>query len=119
MNNMTNVWLNRLQYLDNTPPNNTNRNRMYNFNYGMYDEEQFRIRYRLAKDGFREILNIIAPAISGHNERGNPIPHTAFVDINYVIMHLVRFSRHVETCVTYLNRLQVELLNAYLRQLLA
>ena len=47
---------------------------MYNFNYEMYDEEQFRIRYRLTKDSFREILNIIAPAISGHNERGNPIP---------------------------------------------
>ena len=47
---------------------------MYNFNYEMFDEEQFQIRYRLTKDGFREILNIIAPAISGHNERGNPIP---------------------------------------------
>ena len=74
MNNMANVWLNRLQHLDNIPPNNTNRNRMYNFNYEMFDEEQFQIRYRLTKDGFREILNIIAPAISGHNERGNPIP---------------------------------------------
>jgi hypothetical protein len=40
----------------------------------MYDEEQFRIRFRLTKDGFWEILNIIGPAISGDNGRSNPIP---------------------------------------------
>ena len=40
----------------------------------MYDEEQFRIRFRLTKDGFRVILNIIEEDISAHNERGNPIP---------------------------------------------
>ena len=39
----------------------------------MYDEEQFRSRFRLTKDGFREILNIIEEDISAHNERGNPI----------------------------------------------
>ena len=40
----------------------------------MYDEEQFRSRFRLTKDGFWEILNIIEADISAHNERGNPIP---------------------------------------------
>jgi hypothetical protein len=44
------------------------------WNYEMYDEEQFRIRFRLTKDGFWEILNIIGPAISGDNGRSNPIP---------------------------------------------
>ena len=40
----------------------------------MYDEEEFWSRFRLTKDGFREILNIIVPAISAHNyERGNLI----------------------------------------------
>ena len=40
----------------------------------MYDEEQFRSRFRLIKDGFREMLNTIEADISAHNERGNPIP---------------------------------------------
>ncbi len=56
---MANVWLERLEHLDNLPRNNRNKNRNYNFNYEMYDEEQFRSRFRLTKDGFREMLNII------------------------------------------------------------
>ncbi len=71
---MANVWLERLEQLDNLPRNNRNENRNYNFNYEMYDEEQFRSRFRLTKDGFREMLNIIEADISAHNERGNPIP---------------------------------------------
>jgi hypothetical protein len=71
---MANVWLERLEHLDNLPRNNRNENRNYNFNYEMYDEEQFRSRFRLTKDGFWEILNIIEADISAHNERGNPIP---------------------------------------------
>ncbi len=74
INNMANVWLERLEQLDNLLPNNRNENRNYNFNYEMYDEEQFRSRFRLTKDGFREMLNIIEADISAHNERGNPIP---------------------------------------------
>jgi hypothetical protein len=116
MNNTANVWLNRLQHLNNIPPNNRNRNRIFNFNYEMYDKAQFRIRFRLTKDGFREILNIIGPAISGLIERGNPCGHKAFVDIT--LLCNLYFSWHVETSVTNLNRLQVELLNEHLRQLL-
>ena len=70
---MANVWLERLEHLDNLPRNNRNENRNYNFNYEMYDEDQFRRRFRLTKDGFREMLNIIEGDISAHNERGNPI----------------------------------------------
>ena len=40
----------------------------------MCNEEQFRSRFRLTKDGFREILNIIEEDISAHTERGNPVP---------------------------------------------
>ena len=71
---MANVWLERLEQLDNLPCNNRNENRNYNFNNEMYDEEQFRSRFRLTKDGFHEMLNIIEADIFPHNERGNPIP---------------------------------------------
>ena len=74
INNMANVWLERLEHFDNLPRNNRNENRNYNFNYEIYDEDQFRSRYRLTKAGFREMLNIIEADISAHNERGNPIP---------------------------------------------
>ncbi len=63
INNMANVWLERLEHLDNLPRNNRNENRNYYFNYEMYDEEQFRSRFRLTKDGFREMLNIIGADI--------------------------------------------------------
>ncbi len=123
INNMTNVWLERLEQLDNLPRDNRNENRNYNFNYEMYDEEQFRSRFRLTKDGFREMLNIIEADISAHNERGNPIPAEIKLLLlqklsSCVIMQLARFRKHVEICVTYLNRLQVALLRAYLRPLL-
>ena len=48
INNIANVWLERLEHLDNLPRNNRNEN----FNCEMYDEEQFRSRFRLTKDGF-------------------------------------------------------------------
>ena len=105
---MANVWLERLEHSDNLPCNNRNENRNYNFNYEMYDEEQFRSRFRLTKDGFWEILNIIEADISAHNERGNPIPAE---------IKLLLTLRYYAT-VTYLNRLQVALLSAYLRPLL-
>ena len=41
INNMANVWLERLEHLDNIPRNNKKENRNYHFNYEMYDEEQF------------------------------------------------------------------------------
>ena len=44
------------------------------FDYGKYDDEQFRCRYRLTKAGFRDLLDIIRPEISAHNDRGKPIP---------------------------------------------
>ena len=72
---MANVWLGRLQQLDDLPGCNRNGNRnQYNVNYEMYDEERSRRRFRLTKDGFREVLNIIEEDISVHNERRNPIP---------------------------------------------
>jgi hypothetical protein len=54
--------------------NNRDRRRPYIFYYGKYDEEQFQCRYRVTKAGFRELLYIIRPEISAHNERGKPIP---------------------------------------------
>ena len=39
----------------------------------MYDVEQFRSRFRLTKDGFWEMFDIIEADISAHNERGNTI----------------------------------------------
>ena len=71
---MADRWLNRLACLNNIVPNNRNRWKPYLFNYGKYDEEQFRNRYRLTKAGFCELLEIIRPDISAHNDRGKPIP---------------------------------------------
>ena len=76
INNIANVWLERLEHLDiwSICHAITETRRRKNFNYEMYDEEQFRSRFRLTKDGFREMLNIIEADIPAHNERGNPIP---------------------------------------------
>ena len=115
---MANVWLGRLQQLDDLPGCNRNENRnQYNVNDKMYDEEQFRSRFRLTKDGFREILNIIEEDISAHNERGNQIPAGIKLLLALRYYALVRFSKHVQTYVTYLNRLQVALLSKYLKPL--
>ncbi len=69
----------------------------------MYDEEQFRSRFRLTKDGFREMLNIIEADISAHNEQGNPIPAEIKLLLTLCFVQLARFRKHVEICVTYLN----------------
>ena len=73
INNMANVCLERLEQLDNLPRNNRNENRNYNFNYEMYDEEQFRSRFRLTKDGFREMLrgplSKIHPSVFGRKNK--------------------------------------------------
>ncbi|XP_028412469.1 putative nuclease HARBI1 [Dendronephthya gigantea] len=75
INNMANLWLERLQQLDNLQRNNGKENRNYYFNYEIYDEEQFRSRFRLTKDGFREMFDIIQIyLLIRHNERGNTIP---------------------------------------------
>ena len=50
------------------------RKKPYNFDYGKYDQEQFRSRYRVTKAAFRELLDIISPDISADNDRGKPIP---------------------------------------------
>ena len=65
---MANVWLERLQHVDDLPGYNRNENRkQYNYNYEMYNEEQFRRKFRSTKD-FREILNIIEEDILAQNE---------------------------------------------------
>ena len=51
INNMANLWLERLQQLDDLQRNNRKENRNYSFNYEMYDEQQFRSRFRLTKNG--------------------------------------------------------------------
>ena len=71
---MAERWLRRLELLDNVARNNRDRRRLYIFDFGKYDEEQFRCRYRLTKAGFRESQDIIRPEISAHNDRGKPIP---------------------------------------------
>ena len=72
--NMADRWLNRLECVDNIAPNNRNKRKPYIFDYGKYEEEQFLSWYRLTKAGFRELLEIIKPDISAHNDRGKPIP---------------------------------------------
>ena len=48
--------------------------RHYNFDYNIYDDEQFKRRFRLTKEAFQELLGRIGPEIQLHNERGNRIP---------------------------------------------
>ena len=71
---MAERWLKRLELVDNVPRSNRDRRRPYIFDYGKYDEEQFRSRYRIPKAAFRELLDIISPDISAHNDREKPIP---------------------------------------------
>ena len=71
---MADWWLRRLELVDNIPRNNRNRRRRYHFDYENYDEEQFRSRFRLTKDGFRTLLDMLRHNLSAHNERGRPIP---------------------------------------------
>ena len=70
---MADRWLNRLANVDIVAQNNGHGRKVYNFDYDRYDEEQFRSRYRLTKDAFRELLELIREDITSHNERGNPI----------------------------------------------
>ena len=70
---MADRWLKRLEAVENVLPNKRNERRLHNVDYERYDEEHFRNRYRLTKDGFRDLLGIIGPDISAYNGRGNPI----------------------------------------------
>ena len=70
--NMADRWLRRLELVDNIPRNIRNGRRRYHFDYENYDEEQFRSRFRLTKDGFRTLLDMLRHNLSGHNERGRP-----------------------------------------------
>ena len=99
--NMAERWLRRLDLLDNVARNNRDRRRPYIFYYGKYDEEQFRCRYRVTKDGFWELLDIIRPEISAHNDRGKPMHtdrYTTFVDVKvlrytgYISASMLRFA---------------------------
>ena len=71
---MADRWLRRLELVDNIPRNNRNSRRRYHFDYENYDEEQFRSRFRLTKDGFRTLLDMLRHNLSPNNERGRPIP---------------------------------------------
>ena len=71
---MADRWLKKLELVDNMPTDNRNKRKLYNVDYEKYEEEQFRSRFRLTKDGFCELLDILRPDISAHNERGRPIP---------------------------------------------
>ena len=72
--NMANLWLERLQQFDNLQSNYRKKNKNHNFKYEMYDEKQFRSRFILTKDRFREMFDIIEGYISAHNKRGDQIP---------------------------------------------
>ena len=74
INNMANLWLESLQQLDDLQRNNRKENRNYSLNYEIYDEKQYRSRFRLTKNGFREMFDIIEAHISAHNKRSYPIP---------------------------------------------
>ena len=65
----------------NVTRNNRDRRRPYIFDYAEYDEEQFRSRYRVTKAGFRELLDIVRPEISAHNDRGKLTP----IDIQHLL----------------------------------
>ena len=71
--NMADRWLNRLACLNNIVLNNRNRRKPYHFDYGKYDEEQFRNGLRLTKAAIRELLQIIRPDISAQNDRRKSI----------------------------------------------
>lgn len=73
-NNMTDRWLRRLELVNNIPRNDLNRSKLYHFEYDNYDNDQFRSRFRLTKDGFRALLDLIRDKLSAPNERGRPIP---------------------------------------------
>ena len=61
------------ELLDNVVKKNKDRRRPYSFDYGKYDEEQFHGRLRVTKAGFRELLEIIKPGLTAHNDRQKPI----------------------------------------------
>ena len=71
---MAERWLKRLELVDNVARSNRDRRRPCIFDYGKHNEEQFRSRYQVPKDAFRELLDIISPDISAHNDRGKTFP---------------------------------------------
>ena len=71
---MAERWLKRLELLDNVARNNTGRRRPDIFDYGKYNEEPFRSRYRVTKAAFRELLDVISPDIYAHKDQAKPIP---------------------------------------------
>ena len=70
---MANLWLERLQQLDELQRNKRKENRNYSLSYEMYDEEQSISRFKLTKNGFREMCDIIEADIFAQNEPENPI----------------------------------------------
>ena len=68
------LWLQRHENVDILQGFGRRPRRIPNFDYNVYDEEEFRQRYRLTKDAFYELLDIIRPNLLPHNNRGRPIP---------------------------------------------
>ena len=58
----------------NVTRNNRDRRKSCTFDYGRYDQEQFRGRFLVTKAGFRGLLDLDRPEIPGHNDRGKRIP---------------------------------------------
>ena len=87
----------------------------------MYDEEQFRCRFRFPNDSFWEMFQIIEADITADNVRGNPSPaeirlllklrlyttgafHEAYADLcdNISQRSASRINRHVTQAIAWL-----------------
>ena len=53
--NWADRWLNRLACLNSIVPNNRNRRKPYLFDYGKYDEEQFREQIPIDEDSISRV----------------------------------------------------------------
>ena len=62
------TWRKGKDRMDNVARNNTGRRRPYIFDYGKYNEEQCRFKYRVTKAAFRELPDIISAGISAHKD---------------------------------------------------
>ena len=102
--------------IDNVARNNTGRRKPYIFDYGKYNEEQFRSRYRVTKAAFRELLDIISPDISAHKDQGKPFPADIQLLLTLRFYATGTLQLATETCEGFRSHQQVELLSEYPRQ---
>ncbi len=63
-------WLNRQQNVANLERYRYHNVRLNHFDYNQYDDEEFRQRYKLTKEAFQEILELLLPDLEPHNDRG-------------------------------------------------